>query len=237
MKQYLFALHGFLGQPSDWQFLKLKNVQIVPVDFMNLRGLTPESSLERWGENFNIWVERYYPQGERSLLGYSMGGRLAMHALLQNPRLWKSTIFISANYGIQDKTTAKDRELADQKWAQKFLTWDYATVMREWNNQAVFLGSKKEPNRNIADFDTEVLAKCLTTWSLGRQKYLLPALQELSNSQLWIAGDKDDKYKNLLQTVEGKAQTSLIAESAHRVIFDQPEKLNQILNSFFNSDY
>lgn len=38
------------------------------------------------------------------LCGYSLGGRLAMQAVLAHPPLWKGAVFVSANPGMEDET-------------------------------------------------------------------------------------------------------------------------------------
>ncbi len=61
MNKTIFALHGFLGVPQDWDWLKLSGFQIIPVDYMNTRGLTPDTPLDKWGENFNLWSQHIGP--------------------------------------------------------------------------------------------------------------------------------------------------------------------------------
>lgn len=226
----IFTLHGFLGRPADWNFLKSDRYELVAVDYMNIRGLTPDSSLERWGDNFNIWAEKNYPKHEKHLIGYSQGGRLAQQAVTQKSVKWKSVVFISSNYGLEDEDQKKHRISEDQRWAQKFLTYDFSTVLREWNAQAVFKGTSNEPTRIQKDYEIELLAKCFTAWSLGRQKYLFHDLLNLQIPQLWLAGEFDSKYIELFEKLKGKSErikVLTVKNASHRAIFDQPELVKQ----------
>jgi 2-succinyl-6-hydroxy-2,4-cyclohexadiene-1-carboxylate synthase len=226
MKKAIFALHGFLGVPTDWNFLDKLGIEVIKVDYMNIRGLTPDSPLERWGENFNLWVEKNYPGYERHLLGYSMGGRLAMQSLANKQKNWKSATFISSNFGLIEEQQKNIRIQEDQRWAQKFLTYEFSTVVREWNSQSVFINSQQEPVRNEKDYQEQLLAKCLTHWSLGNQKYFFEELVQINIPQLWLAGLSDSKYVDLIRKLEGQSpliQTRVVKDASHRVIFDQPE--------------
>jgi 2-succinyl-6-hydroxy-2,4-cyclohexadiene-1-carboxylate synthase len=214
-KKIVFCLHGFLGLPEDWDFLKDPSFETVAVDFMNVRGLTPDSSLERWGENFNLWVDKKYPHCEKHLIGYSMGGRLAMHALLSNFKNWSSAAFVSSHYGLTDEHEKQSRWQQDQRWSQKFLTYDFNTVIREWNAQPVFENSTNEPKREEKNYDVELLAKCLTNWSVSKQKYLLPELEKTKVPQLWMAGEYDKKYSALVSNL---ANHLIVPQSAHRLL-------------------
>ena len=64
------ALHGFLGRPEDWKFLS-------------------DAGLEVDGRELDD-----VPQSGDTLLGYSMGGRIALHALLDGARYKLSLIHI-----------------------------------------------------------------------------------------------------------------------------------------------
>ncbi|MEL7506912.1 MAG: hypothetical protein AAFN42_06230, partial [Cyanobacteria bacterium J06554_1] len=59
-------------------------------------------------------------------MGYSLGGRLGLHGLIQQPDLWAGAIIVSADPGIAD---AKNKKLClrrERIWANRFLTepWD-----------------------------------------------------------------------------------------------------------------
>lgn len=241
----ILALHGFLGIPQDFLRLanlvaeKQKDYVLVPVDYMNIRGLTPEVPLERWGENFNLWVAKNYSRASHKIiLGYSQGGRLALQAVKQNPKSWGASIFLSTNPGLRGSEERVKRRDSDQRWAQRFQSVDFSTVVREWNSQAVFLNSKNEPQRLAKDYDSRILSKALTQWSLANQIdfRLEPAVFEIPN--LWIAGELDEKYVQIVHELEqqGRNLSSAIIEGAsHRLFVDAPEAVCAVLNQFINS--
>lgn len=73
----VYALHGFLTQPSLWDFLGLK---IHALDIYSIPGTTQNE----WAKHFNATIPT---KNDNILIGYSLGGRLALHALLDQPNL------------------------------------------------------------------------------------------------------------------------------------------------------
>ena len=63
------------------------------------------------------------------LLGYSMGGRLALE-LLQRERFAKAVI-ISAGLNVPDPA----RVARDEEWARRFESEEWSSLMRAWNAQ------------------------------------------------------------------------------------------------------
>ena len=97
----IYALHGFLGLPSDWaEFNGLEGVSL-----FDTRLPAPSAGLTQWGKAFNAFAEP-----GSLLLGYSLGGRLALHALCDNPGRWQGAILISAHPGLRCSKEKETRE-------------------------------------------------------------------------------------------------------------------------------
>ena len=91
----IWCLHGALGSYRDWDFLSEDLSDVQPVDLWQD---FPELELSAWAEAFCSHVQGC--DQRPVLLGYSMGGRLALHALLARPTLWQSAIVVSAHPGL-----------------------------------------------------------------------------------------------------------------------------------------
>lgn len=213
----IIALHGFLGQPSDWK----DDVIAYPIK--------PAGSLTSWAIEFNRWAETHV-HAPRTLVGYSMGGRLALHALIQNPAIWQNAILISTNIGLKILGSRLEN---DYKWAEKFRTDPWEKLMVDWEAQAVFKGSFA-PVRREQDYDREELAQYLENFSLAKQEYLLPAICKLQIPIQWITGALDlnaeTHAKEIIQQHPYSSHLS-IPNGTHRVHFEFPEILSQILRS------
>lgn len=237
----ILALHGFLGMPQDFEALKTgfeemnTGYQIVPVDYTNLRGLTPDVGFDRWGENFNLWAHKNFPNKKKVILGYSQGGRLALHSVAQNPKAWAGAVYLSTNPGLASDSEKLARKDGDLRWSQRFQTVDFDRVVKEWNAQAVFTDSKSEPTRKGCDYDAGLLAKALTHWSLANQKDFRKNEEIFKIQNLWIAGELDKKYCGLVQELESidkPLQTAIVEGASHRVMLDQPKRVAEYLKLF-----
>ncbi len=236
----IWALHGFLGQPSDFDSVKKICLNENPdlrwnsVDYMHLRELSPTAvALKDWGDHFNRWVETQSAL-ENVIVGYSQGGRLALHAIKQNPNLWKSAVLISTNPGISEGEKPL-RLRNDQEWAQKFLNENFEKTVQKWNQQAVFQGSQKEPERLENQYNRRQLADCLVEWSVAKQENFESFLGNPTVPILYVSGKSDSKYEAIgkkLSAQNRKIQHGSVMQSGHRVIFDQPGDLAQRILEF-----
>jgi 2-succinyl-6-hydroxy-2,4-cyclohexadiene-1-carboxylate synthase len=211
----LICLHGFLGGPADWDFLR---------DEWDVRApeLLPDRDLESWGDDL--------APGEL-LIGYSLGARLALHALLRHPERWRGAILIGANPGLEWETTRAERRARDYAWAERFRYEDWNTVLADWNAQPVFAGSEI-PARD--DGNREKHASMLELWSLGRQRAKWGELAQLRTPVLWLAGDRDEKFRGLAERAAAITGRLVIVPGAgHRVPWDAPEAIKNSIRHFW----
>ena len=183
------CLHGFLGNPRDWDFLRDAGFEIEtpPLDAI--------------------------PDGGDILLGYSLGGRLALQALLAGAN-YKRAILISTGLGIEDENARAARRASDETWAQRFESEDFGTVIADWNAQPILVGPSLARTRD--DFDPRALRE----WSSGALPPVASRLHELTISTLWIAGARDSKYvaeAHRAASLASNARVVIVENAGHRV--------------------
>lgn len=239
--EVLVFLHGFLGRPSDWQdvaALAGPHQKIIIPDYMNIEGIGPDQGFENWGAQFNRWlVSELNRQSldiklcQIHLIGYSLGGRLALHAFSAQPNRYQRLSLISTNPGFSaDQTTARQlRHTSDAAWADKFLNEPWHEVLEKWNAQDVFVGSRREPVRLETEYNKNSLAASLVNWSLANQKNFIEVLAPMETSVLTkivlINGSLDKKYLEISNKIIKSLpaiQGHVIQDSGHRVPYDQP---------------
>ena len=232
----LWCLHGFLGRGSDWDDLRRRWPQGLP----ELRtpdlfaSVPPDSSLPAFGTRLSRSVATE-EDPRPLLLGYSLGGRLALHALLADPSCWRGAVIVSAHLGLATEGERAARRADDARWAERFRTEPWDTVLDVWNARAVFGGRSVDLDRREARYDRTALAHGLTAWSLGAQEKLDAKLAGIAVPVLWVAGGDDARY-----VAEGeraaKASPAIRLEIApgagHRVPWESPAWFADVVSEF-----
>ena len=195
----IVAVHGFLGRPADWDFLRDAGLEVEAV--------RPDR-IPRTGD---------------VLLGYSMGGRLALHALLEGAQ-YRRAVIVSAGLGITGGNERTARRAQDERWAQRFESDDWDAVIADWDAQPLF-GGHRMPRRED-DFDRSGLGADLRRFSPAVLEPLEPRLREIAIPVLWIAGERDPKYVEAGQRAVAllpNAELWVCPGAAHRVPWERPD--------------
>lgn len=175
------------------------------------------------------------------LIGYSMGGRLAMHAVCRRPDLFAGAIFISSHPGLANAEARQERRERDSHWAKRFLDEDWRQLMNAWEAQTVFAapgaGAGKSLRRDELDFDRVALAQALTGWSLGWQRDLRSDLSRNATRLFFIAGEDDTKFARLISDpsfVPTQRKTT-VPKSGHRLPWQNPSVFCALVSDFLES--
>jgi 2-succinyl-6-hydroxy-2,4-cyclohexadiene-1-carboxylate synthase len=178
------------------------------------------------------------------ILGYSMGGRVALHLGLQHPDLIRALIMIGASPGIQDEDDRAQRARQDVALANAIRDQGIEWFAKFWEQQPIFASQQSLPDQvrrtlrsQRQNNSPEGLAFALENWSPGRQAYLLSELTRLSSPMLLLAGDSDKKYCTVNQLIEksaGQAEVTRveIPRAGHAVHLEQPEAAATVINDF-----
>ncbi len=232
----IFALHGFLGQSFDWNKVKQEisnRSEFTAIDLFSEESLDV-SELEDYAEELSSQVDEIIEGKKKKIfVGYSLGGRLGLHLLQNNPDQFDHYVFISTNPGFAESENAEKnkRLMSDMKWASQISESNWGDFLKAWNQQSVFEGSNQEPERHLGDYDLNKLKRALVMWTLSQQDDFRPLLQEFSDKVTWVVGEKDSKYMQIAETM--KKEKILLdykrISSGHRVWLDQPQAIAKLL--------
>jgi 2-succinyl-6-hydroxy-2,4-cyclohexadiene-1-carboxylate synthase len=168
------------------------------------------------------------------ILGYSMGGRLALQSLLDGAK-YERAVIVSAAISEPDP----GRRERDEEWARRFESEDWSSLMRDWNAQPVFGGESNPLARIESDYDRRALAAALRRWSPAVLPLAGPRLHEIAIPVLWIAGERDARYVG-----EGRRAVDrlprgelwICPEAGHRVPWEQPASFISRIKEFLDVD-
>ena len=147
-----------------------------------------------------------------------MGGRLALHALLQNPNIWDSAILVSTHPGLISENERENRYQQDLKWAEKMRNDPWDTLLDDWNRQSA-LSTSVPIARHESEFDRLQLAKAMEIWSLGNQEDLRAMIAELEIPIRWVVGERDMKFCQLAKELCFKnieSKVVVVPKAGHR---------------------
>ena len=193
----------------------------------------PIVSLKSWADSFNRTTEN--KQTKNILMGYSLGGRLALHALLQNPAQWSAAILISTHLGLVSQEEKTQRLESDKHWAKRFESEPWEQLMREWNGQSAFHSGTFSFERQERDYQRSDLSAALEHWSLGTQNELADTLSKVNAPVCWMTGANDQKYVEQANRVILRHPLSrkyTVQDAGHRMPWEQKKNFIKNVEQF-----
>ena len=239
----LWCLHGNLQGSSVWDRVEEAFLHKQRIDKKAIRFYKPEVwsyplvSMQDWVSCFLEKLPRpVFNEEPNVLMGYSMGGRLALNALVQKPDLWEGIILIAAHPGLPSVEERSAQCQFDDKWAEKFLKEPWLELMTEWNRLPVFGGRPNLIQLKEGTIPRKVLSTAFTVFSKGRQRYLTPELARIEQVPLlYIAGNEDAKYTQIgLELEEQCPSVSFqdVNEACHRVPWENTAQFVEVVQQF-----
>ena len=205
----IIALHGNVGSPDDW--LPLEQA-FGPLE---KRCLWEPGALD-------------FAEGD-ALLGYSLGGRLALQAAAAAPEKFRMVVVLSAHPGLTTQQERLERLELDRRWSERAAHLPWAKFLQQWDAQDV-LGSGS-PDRLALEPYRHAIAQAFRGWSLGNQADLRPALANLSCPLHWVTGEQDLKFTALAAGV-GCGRQHVVQGAGHRLLTtDLAPQLAALLDS------
>ena len=234
----IFCIHGNFQTAKVWQSLEER----MKAGFSDLEMITEDLCAKEF-QSFDDWTEDFCDRaelaanGEKSvLLGYSLGGRLALHACIHRPDLWQGVVVVGADPGLGSNEEKNQQFTRDRNWADRLKKEHLEQLVREWDEQPVFCGIENSAPRNLDELNPIQLSQQFEVFSKGLQQNLVPALSELKNPPvLFLAGEKDKKYQQIgdeLAELCPVVESRWVEDSGHRVPWENPESFSRILIDF-----
>jgi 2-succinyl-6-hydroxy-2,4-cyclohexadiene-1-carboxylate synthase len=166
--------------------------------------------------------------GPATYLGYSMGGRIALHTALAHPRAVERLVLIGATPGIVDDDARAARRSADDALADHLLDIGVVAFVHEWLARPMFAGIPPEL-RFEAERATNTaagLAMSLRRCGTGTQIPLWDRLPELTMPTLLIVGEQDQGFAPITSDMARSlpnASVCVVEGAGHTAHLERPD--------------
>ncbi|MFN3432332.1 MAG: 2-succinyl-6-hydroxy-2,4-cyclohexadiene-1-carboxylate synthase, partial [Candidatus Sericytochromatia bacterium] len=178
--------------------------------------------------------------GPTTVVGYSLGGRLAAHLAVAHPERVTRLVLIGASAGLATPAERAARLEADARWAAMLRERGLDAFLDAWEALPLFAGQRTVPTERQdrlrtlrAGLSAEGLAAAMTAFGLGTQDDLRERLAALAVPTWWAAGAKDEKFSTIAREMASAmpdARAVVVPDCGHNVAFERPEAIVELLN-------
>ena len=225
-------LHGFMGRGASWADWSARLAATHRVLMPDLPGHGASVGLDDHAYTMPgaaaALVEGLDAEAvaRADVVGYSMGGRLALYLALHHPARVRSLTLVSASPGLRTAEARAERRRQDAARADD-LQSDFEGFVARWYGQPVFDGLSPELRAaRVAlrqENDPAELARSLHGMGTGAQPPLWERLDALAVSTAALAGGRDAKYIAIAQAMAAAspAITAYVCAGAGHVVQDE----------------
>lgn len=178
------------------------------------------------------------------VIGYSMGGRLALAAALRRPAKFGGLVLVGTSAGIEDEEARAERRLADEElaaWIEEHTIEEFA---ERWEAQPVFATQPPElvraqrPGRLA--HDPARLAQLLRSAGQGMFDPVWHRLEEIDCPVLAVAGESDSTYADAAYRIAERVKhgrARLIPGAGHAPQLERPDEFAAVLLDFLDEHF
>lgn len=230
-------LHGFTTSGRAWADIAARLANRFRVIAVDLPGHGRSPAPPR-GYDFTACADDVLAAVQRhgrtptTLLGYSMGGRIALAATLRAPTAVSRLILESASPGLATTAERVDRRTADAALAKQIESGGWAAFVERWLAQPLFRGlesldAETRARQRAIRLDNEpaAVAAALRRLGTGSQPSYWQRLGEVRQPVLLITGERDDKFAAIAARMLAAlpaAERCVIAAAGHTTHAENP---------------
>jgi len=240
-KPALVMLHGFLGSKNDWDTVLpdlLPHFYCICID---LPGHGQSSALPAGASGFeqvastiqtslnSLSIDKYH------LLGYSLGGRIALHLAQAYPDNLLSLSLESSHPGLQSVAERQARAQSDHVWSEKLSSVPIESFLSLWYQQGVFAELTESQRQALIQKrsrnNSEALLTVFEPTSLAKQRDLWQLPSQLQLPCHYFVGENDSKFSALASRWASQVsiQVHSIVDAGHNVHLASPTLFCRLL--------
>ncbi|MFT4772797.1 MAG: 2-succinyl-6-hydroxy-2,4-cyclohexadiene-1-carboxylate synthase [Candidatus Azotimanducaceae bacterium] len=225
----MLLAHGFTQTAQSWslvqQLIRARGFDDSKAIDLPGHGSASDVRADLWGSADHLVAAG----GRTTYIGYSMGGRVSLHAALAHPDVVERLVLIGATAGIDNADDRAQRRTDDELLADRIETIGVEAFIDEWLQNPLFAGltpnqaRREDRLRNTADG----LASSLRLAGTGTQAPMWDRLIEINCPVLLLVGQHDQKFRAIAErmaTALPNAELRAIDDAGHSVHLEQPER-------------
>lgn len=237
-------LHGFLGSKKDW----VNTVDDLQSDYQILLIDLPGHGEALFEDPLCYCIDIYAAKiatlveelglSTIYLVGYSMGGRVALYLLVHYPHLFQKILLISTSPGIKSAREREKRLKEDLALARALEVENFHLFLKNWYAQEIFssLNHQKKLREELIfkrSFNSpKHLSMALQSLSIGRQQPLWQKLSETKVPLDIVVGELDPKFVAIGEQIQAcclDIKLHKIQEAGHIVHLENPNDFDLCL--------
>lgn len=246
----LVLLHGFTGSAAGWgshlDALAAYGARVIAFDLPGHgRSDAPvETRLYSFDACqhlvLNALSKLGVGQGEATLLGYSMGGRIALYLALSG--YFSALVLESVSPGLQDPVEREQRRASDDALATSIERDGVRAFTERWEKLPLFASQEKLPletrealRRQRLNNRASGLAQSLRGAGTGIQPPLHDRLPSLHLPVLLLAGELDAKFSAIARSMARtlpQAQLCIVPGAGHTIHLERPGEFDKLVGAF-----
>ena len=242
------CLHGFTGSAASWTFLNayLENTRLIQVSLLGHGRTDSPESVRRYAMSSQladlVEILNQLKLHKVNILGYSMGGRIALSFAARYPDRVNKLILESTSPGLRTCQERMARLKQDHQLAQKIRHEGLVKFVDFWESIPLFASQKALSAEKQAQLregrlmsNPLGLARSLEGIGTGSQPSVWNALKHIHLPALFICGTLDEKFCNIARRMQQELKGSqlILAEQAgHTVHVEQPHFFGKIVSEF-----
>lgn len=241
----VLLLHGFLGSRRDWAPLaaslaRTHRCLLVDLPGHGETGAPADQAL--WGSAACVaaLAALLGAHGGGSVVGYSLGGRLALELLADWPGVLDRGVLISSGPGIPGEQERARRRSDDEARARRLESQGLDAFLDEWYRLSLFASLREHPRfpevlARRRRGDARLLARSLRSMGAGTQRPLWSALPALRAPLLLLAGERDPKYADIAFDAVARcprAEAVVVRGRGHALVEEDPEAVEREVRGF-----
>ena len=185
-----------------------------------------------------------FASGPAHVVGYSLGGRVALALAAARPGLVRSVTAIGARAGIDDTAERALRVRDDEALAAAIERDGVPAFVDRWMALPLFASQRRIGDASLAEAREQRLANrahglanSLRGMGAGAQPPLGSRLAEVAAPVCLVVGEEDDRFRVISDTLVGAlpdARIAIIPEAGHAAHLESPAVFARALRAFLD---